>query len=287
MNLIVPERPDIAGYVPPNDPSPTPCRRPNHGCSFVRCGTLGILWPRDAYMCSWWHIHRVFMYDDARITDAVHQINAAPTGARAVLLTGLHADTTHWTGNPPPVGSRAWYIGWEQAVYGLARELSERDAPSDTLIIGQSEHHPLSSWLVPMQRAASPFKFINYQASVGNVHTPHVHVPQATASMPCLYWTDHRTLGIEHVATTLLADIGATARPVVPWVTEPVPGDEANWHAALKLCAVAGVETAVLFANHHGDIAANKAAIEREWTKVGNWTGGDITAPPRDQPGAP
>lgn len=276
MKLIVPDRPDIVRYVPPTGPS------------FVRCGTLGIVWPRDAYMCSWWHIHRVFTYDDARLDDAVQNINAAPSGARAVLLTGLHANTAdYWTGQPPPVGSRAWYIGWEQAVYALARELSERGARDDTIIIGQSEHHPLRDWLTPMQRAASPFTFINYQASVGNAHTPHVYVPGAAASMPCLYWTDHRTLGIEHVATTLLADIGATARPVVPWVTEPVPGDEANWHAALKLCAVAGVETAVLFANHHGDMAANKAAIEREWTKVGNWTGGDITAPPRDQPGAP
>lgn len=259
MKLIVPLRPDIPGYAPPQ------------GSDIHPCAVLGPRWPADAHMLDWKRIDDFFTHDEIRLRIAIEHVRAAPPGARAVVLTGLHADTSSWKNDPPPVGSLDWYAGWDRAIEYLAGALVSR-APRDTLIIGQSEHHPLGRWIDTAYEAAYPFQFCNYFA-LSDPESPHVYAP-GHAAMPGLYATDHRTYSLDHVAKWLRGH----PREVIPWITEPVVGDETNWKTALNICQLLGANRAVLFADHRepAKLPERKAALEQAFVQVGNWTGGDI-----------
>lgn len=260
MKLIAPQRPDIPGYAVPAGPD-------IHPCALI----TGFPWPSDHRAANWCYLPRAFTIDK-QVSEAERLAKAAPEGARAVVLAGLHADTGAWVGEPPPAGTVAWYTGWEQAVYALSREMVHRGVPQDTLIIGQSEHHPLGRWIDTAYEAAYPFQFCNYFA-LSDPESPHVYAP-GHAAMPGLYATDHRTYSLDHVAKWLRGH----PREVIPWITEPVVGDETNWKTALNICQLLGANRAVLFADHRepAKLPERKAALEQAFVQVGNWTGGDI-----------
>lgn len=262
MRLIIPDRPDIPGYVAPSIP----------GAS--RCGALwGWAWPADPEATDWRRVTERYLQHDQLIA-AVEHIRESESGGRAVMLVGHHANTDEWSGNPPAVGSLEWHHGWFEAIRLLAARMVKIHVPHDTLIICQSEHYPLMPWLDYAVQAALPYSLLNYWAHAQpEAQYKHSYAPGHRAGV-CLYAADHKTYSADFLKDMLLPRTLET----VCFVTEPVPGDEANWHKAMALARLAGVRRCILFADHRGtpaDLIARRTAIEAAWA-AGNWTGGDI-----------
>lgn len=251
MHLIIPDRPDIKGYVPPAIPGSS------------RCAALwGWDWPKDPRATDWRYVAERYIQHEQLILATEH-IRQSDPGGRAVLLVGHHANTAGWTGDPPPVGSLEWHHGWFEAIRLLAARMQKMHVPLDTLIICQSEHYPLMPWLDYAVRAALPYPLLNYWAhSNPEPAYKHSYAPGHRAGV-CTYAPDHQTYTIEFLKDMLLP----RAPEIIPFVTEPKVNDP-RWPKSMELLRLAGVQRCVLFADHRGgtaDLAARKAAIEAAW----------------------
>lgn len=258
LTLIIPDRTEIPGYVPPKVEG-------GH-----RCATL---WGTEATYTKGrpdWHKLAATWTDPAQLKRALALANAAPEGARAVLLSGMHGNTDgDWWLNAPRVGNDAWYHGWNAALDALAREMRRMGFPRDTLIIGQSEHYPASRWFRPW---LGLYPYANYNVVAAHDpadrwYGPDQVAPAALASCPGPYWTDHSIPfgsmgGILHT----MAACRAAGSELVPFVTEPVPGEEKAWQLMVEsFAALGGVRRMILFANHNGNLNDHKGRIEAAW----------------------
>lgn len=259
LTLIIPDRPEIGGYEPPKVEG-------GHRCAALWAERYCIgnnghpLW---AKMANWYT-------DPAQLTHALALVHAAPEGARAVQLVGLHADTSWWS-NSPPVHSKAWYLGWQGALDALGTEMRRMGFPPDTLIIGQSEHYPVRAWF-PAGGKVGDYHFGCYNVVASrDDHDrwfgPDQVAASARVSMPGMYWIDH-SLPFNSIGGIMytMAACRAAGSELIPFITEPMPGEEKAWQLMLEaFAALGGVRRMVLFAEHVGDLKDHKNRIEAAW----------------------